>query len=428
MNKSMTDKLEVWLDVDFLEAPCLVGKLSHDNGQVWFNYEKSWLASPICFALDPNLALDAAPFFPKPEQGNFGVFLDSSPDRWGQMLMKRRELLEAKEAGRSPKNLYAWDFLTRVQDETRQGALRFKREEGDAFLALDPMSAPPITSLRELQAVALEVSNKKIDDLSALKKWLSVLVSPGSSLGGARPKANFRDVDGSLWIAKFPARDDELDVGAWEGVVHALSKAAGIDVPEAKLIRFGKGYHTFCVKRFDRSGGRRVFYSSAMTLLKKEHSEGTSYLDIAQFLQGQGAGKHVKQGLEQLFRRVVFNVAIGNRDDHLRNHGFLLQSDGWLLSPAFDVNPNPDKREHVLNINESDNQPDLDVVLQTAEWYELSQTEARKIIKEVVDVVQKWTALASRKGISSIEIAFMKRAFAVGDEHEKSKDSGCEIR
>jgi serine/threonine-protein kinase HipA len=328
-----------------------------------------------------------------------------------QMLMKRRELLEAKDTKRPPRNLYAWDYLIGVQDETRQGALRFQREGEDAFLALDPLPAPPIASLRELQAVAYELGNKRIDDLSALRKWLSVLVAPGSSLGGARPKANFRDVDGSLWIAKFPARDDMLDVGAWEGVAHLLSRAAGVDVPDARLLRFGNDYHTFCVKRFDRNDSRRVFYSSAMTLLKKEQSEGASYLDIAQFLQTQGAEGTVKQGLEQLFRRVVFNVVIGNRDDHLRNHGFLLRPDGWEIAPAFDVNPNPDKREHVLCIDESDNRPDLDTVLLTAEWYELQKSKAEQLIEEIVKVVQKWPEVARRTGISGAEIELMGHVF-----------------
>lgn len=409
----MTEKLEVWLDADFLDAPCLVGRLSHDRGQVWFNYERSWLQNPACFSLDPDLTLDAAPFFPKPEAGNFGVFLDSSPDRWGQTLMKRRELLEAKDAKRQPRNLYAWDYLTGVQDETRQGALRFKNDGEDRFLASDPLPAPPITSLRELESVARELTNKRIDDLSALRKWLSVLVSPGSSLGGARPKANFRETDGSLWIAKFPARDDVLDVGAWEGVAHNLSRAAGIDVPDAKLIRLGGDHHTFCVKRFDRNRSRRVFYSSAMTLLRKEQSEGSSYLEIAHFLHTHGARGTVKQGLEQLFRRVVFNVAVGNRDDHLRNHGFLLRPDGWIIAPAFDVNPNPDKREHVLNIDETDNRPDLNTVLQTSEWYELSHSRAEQIIEEVMQVVQRWPEVAKKAGIPRAEIELMRTVFGV---------------
>lgn len=260
----MIERLEVWLDVDFLDAPNLIGKLSHDRGQVWFNYERSWLQNPVCFSLDPELSLDAAPFFPKPETGNFGVFLDSSPDRWGQTLMKRRELLEAKDAKRQPGNLYAWDFLIGVQDETRQGALRFRRDGEDRFLAADSLSAPPITSLPEMEYVARELTNRRIDDLSALRKWLSILVAPGSSLGGARPKASFREVDGSLWIAKFPAHDDTLNVGAWEYVAHRLAKAAGIDVPDAKLLRLGNGHETFCVKRFDRNQSQRVPASSSI--------------------------------------------------------------------------------------------------------------------------------------------------------------------
>ncbi|MCL2161111.1 MAG: HipA N-terminal domain-containing protein [Betaproteobacteria bacterium] len=180
----MADKLEVWLDADFLGAPCRAGSLFHEKGQVWFNYDKVWLKNPARFSLDPDLTLDAAPFFPKPEAGIFGIFLDSSPDRWGQTLMKRRELLEAKDEKRSPKNLYAWDYLIGVQDETRQGGLRFRREEEGQFIAHDPFPVPPITSLRELQTVAHELTRKRAHDLSALREWLSVLVSPGSSLGG----------------------------------------------------------------------------------------------------------------------------------------------------------------------------------------------------------------------------------------------------
>jgi serine/threonine-protein kinase HipA len=257
------------------------------------------------------------------------------------------------------------------------------------------------------------MTNKRIDDLSVLRKCLSVLVSPGSSLGGARPKANFRETDGSLWIAKFPARDDVLDVGAWEGVVHTLSKAAGVDVPDAKLMKLGSGHHTFCVKRFDRNRSRRVFYSSAMTLLRKEQSEGSSYLEIAHFLHAYGARGTVKRGLEQLFRRVAFNVAVGNRDDHLRNHGFLLQPDGWIMAPAFDVNPNPDKREHVLNIDETDNRPNLDTVLRTFEWYELSRSRAEQIVGEIVRVVQRWPEVARKSGISGAEIDLMRNILGI---------------
>ena len=181
-----------------------------------------------------------------------------------------------------------------------------------------------------------------------------MLVAPGASLGGARPKANFADSDGSLWIGKFPARDDDRDVAAWEFVAHTLAGQAGVEVPPARLVRLNNAFHTFCVQRFDRVGNVRRFYASAMTLLRKEHSEGTSYLELAQFLRDAGDAQHVSTDLAQLFRRVAFNVAIGNRDDHLRNHGFLLGQTGWRLAPAFDVNPNVDKADHVLNIDDTD--------------------------------------------------------------------------
>jgi len=289
--------------------------------------------------------------------------------------------------------------------------LRFKRPGEDIFLASDPLPAPPITSLRELEFVAGELTNKRIDDLFALRKWLSVLVSPGSSLGGARPKANFREADGSLWIAKFPAHDDPLDIGAWEGVTHKLARAAGVEVPDAKVMRFGKNHHTFCVKRFDRSQSCRVFYSSAMTLLRKQQSEDSSYLEMAEFLHKHGAQGKAQQGLEQLFRRVVFNVAVGNRDDHLRNHGFLLQREGWIMAPAFDINPNPHKKEHVLNIDETDNRPNLNTVLSTSDWYELSQAKAEEILEEVVQIVRQWPEIAGKAGISGVEIEFMRHVF-----------------
>ena len=272
---SQDNALEVWLDCD-LGPPCLVGTLAHDRGQIRFHYERVWLRDARAFALDPDLSLDEAPFFPKPDLGNFGIFLDSSPDRWGQTLMKRREALQAKDEKRAPRTLYAWDFLIGVQDFTRQGALRFRLAGTEEFLGNEKMAAPPITTLRELEAVAYQLSSSRIDDLDALRKWLSVLVAPGASLGGARPKANFTEVDGSLWIGKFPARDDDRDVGAWELVVHGLALKAGVDVPAAKALRLNNEFHTFCVQRFDRGNGTRRFYASAMTLLRKEQSEGTS--------------------------------------------------------------------------------------------------------------------------------------------------------
>lgn len=410
------DVLEVWLDCD-LGPPCLVGTLAHDRGQIRFHYERAWLADPRAFALDPALSLDDAPFFPKPELGNFGIFLDSSPDRWGQTLMKRREALLAKDEKRAPRTLYAWDFLMGVQDLTRQGALRFRLSGTTEFLGHEKMAAPPITTLRELEAIAYQLSSRRIDDLDALRKWLTVLVAPGASLGGARPKANFTEADGSLWISKFPARDDDRDIGAWEHVVHGLARMAGVDVPPAKSVRLNNEFHTFCVARFDRIRGARRFYASAMTLLRKEHSEGTSYLELAQFLRAQGDGDHVAEDLAQLFRRVAFNVAVGNRDDHLRNHGFVLAETGWRLAPAFDVNPSIDKGEHVLNLDDVDNRPNLNTVLSTAAFYGVAPEHARQIVEEVAGAVDGWQDAARKAGISRGDVALTAGAFSAHSDY-----------
>ncbi|MDP2369144.1 type II toxin-antitoxin system HipA family toxin [Rhodoferax sp.] len=416
MKSSENNVLEVWLDCD-LGPACQVGTLAHDRGQVRFHYDRNWLKDARAFALDPDLSLDEHPFFPKPELANFGVFLDSSPDRWGQTLMKRREALQAKDEKRSPRTLYAWDFLIGVQDFTRQGALRFRIAGTQEFLGNEKMAAPPVTTLRELEAVAYQLSSRRIDDLDALRKWLAVLVAPGASLGGARPKANFTEADGSLWIGKFPARDDDRDVGAWEYAVHSLATKARIDVPAAKLVRLSNDFHTFCVQRFDRVNGARRFYASAMTLLRKEHSEGTSYLELAQFLRSKGDGAHAGADLEQLFRRVAFNVAVGNRDDHLRNHGFMLCANGWRLAPAFDVNPNIDKAEHVLNIDDADSRPSLETVLTTARFYGLSADRAKQVVEEVASAVDNWGDAARKAGIAAGDVELTAAAFSAHAEY-----------
>ena len=241
----------------------------------------------------------------------------------------------------------------------------------------------------------------------------------GASLGGARPKANFRDKSGNLWIAKFPSADDDRDIGAWEGVTWWLARQAGIDMPPAKLERLGqRGHHSFCVQRFDRTTavgeepGRRRFYASAMTFLGKDVSEGTSYLELAEFLARRGDPDRIQEDLEQMFRRVVFNIAAGNRDDHLRNHGFILGKRGWRLAPAFDVNPSIDKATHVLNIDDVDNRPSLETVLATAAFYRLTQNQAGAIIDEIVAVVATWQSVARRAKIAAADIELSASAFA----------------
>ena len=410
----MTDAVEVWLDADFLERT-RVGTLSHDRGTLRFVYEATWLRNPQSFALDPDLSLGGGTYFPNAEAGNFRVFDDSAPDRWGQTLMRRREALAAKDEGRSARTLHAWDFLLGVEDVSRQGALRYRNPGEDLFLAHHALTVPPLASLRELEVVALEITAKRIDDLDALRRWLRVLVAPGASLGGARPKASFAEENGSLWIAKFPARDDTRDLGAWEALAQGLAKRVGIDVPVSELRRFSGDYHTFCVQRFDRSASRRRFYCSAMALLRKDQSEGTSYVELAEFLHTRGAKDHIAPDLEQLFRRVAFNVAVGNRDDHLRNHGFLLTPTGWRLAPAFDLNPNIEKADHVLNIDESDNRPNLATVIETSEWYVDSKDRGAAIVAEVLHETRRWRQAAEVLKMARADIELTAVAFAESD-------------
>lgn len=409
----MRDVLEVWLDCDLVPMQ-QIGTLSHDRGTVWFEYRAAWLNQSLAFQIDPELHLGDGPLYPHADSGNFGVLLDSAPDRWGQMLMRRKELLQAKDENRNPRKLYAWDFLQGVQDITRQGALRFRPPDDTQFVAHDARAVPPVTRLPELSDTAHALSSNDRDDLEHLRRWLAVLVAPGSSLGGARPKANFLEADGTVWIAKFPAAQDGRDVGSWEYLVWTLAQRAGVNMPPARKLKIGRsGYHTFCVQRFDRANRRRRFYASAMTqLATQKHDDGAhSYLDIAQCLADHGDPDFLQDDLEQLFRRVVFNVAVGNRDDHLRNHGFILSHGGWRLAPAFDLNPDPDKETHVLNLDESDNRPSVDHVRATAEYYRLKPSTAERIIQHVRSVVRDWDTLAVQQGLPAEERLETARAF-----------------
>jgi serine/threonine-protein kinase HipA len=359
------------------------------------------------------LTLDDASFFPDPEQANFGVFLDSSPDRWGQMLMDRREAIMARDEKRQPRKLYAWHYLLGVQDVTRMGALRFRRKGEADFIDNQPLAAPPVTDLRQLEAVAAEVSSRAaLKDLDKLKQWLAVLVAPGASLGGAHPKASFREVDGNLWIAKFPSRDDTRDNAAWEKLVHDMASELGIWTPQSGIKQFAQDFHTFCVKRFDRTGNTRHFFVSAMTALRKHDGTVGSYLDLAEFIQDHGTKGKISVDLEQIFRRVVFNVMTGNRDDHLRNHGFFLGDDGWRLAPAFDMNPSIDKREHVLTIDGSLADPNIETVLNTSEFYNVNPTMAAEIIDNTRAVVSTWKDRARSMGIATGDIELTEPAFS----------------
>ncbi|HIJ96669.1 MAG TPA: type II toxin-antitoxin system HipA family toxin [Desulfuromonadales bacterium] len=412
MAKSKAEHIRVWLDDPAFGPLQHIGTLSRGNrGSVRFGYESSWLRHAHAFPLDPALDLTAGEFFPG--DSNFGVFMDSCPDRWGQMLMKRREAVEAREEGRMPRTLGAWEFLLGVQDCTRMGALRFSRPDEQIYLADEALSAPSVARISELQANAFELTRKKQDDLGKIKEWLKVLVAPGSSLGGARPKANLLDERESLWIAKFPSSDDDYDVAVWEKLLHDLAQRCGIAVPEAALLQIGSGYHTFMVKRFDRDGRDRRFFASAMTMLGHTDSEDASYLELAEFIATYSEAGHIAADLEELFTRVVFNVATANRDDHLRNHGFIRSPSGWRLAPAFDMNPSFKKDEHVLSIDLYNRQPDWEVVLSTAAYYRLENGRAREIVSNVCAVVKDWKSHAKKLGLTAHECADAEHLFRI---------------
>lgn len=410
MAKAQGEQIWAWLDDPSFGPLQRIGFLSRgDRGSVRFAYDPNWLKKAHAFPLDPELDLTAGDFFPG--NANFGVFMDSCPDRWGQVLMQRREAVEARGQKRIPRTLGAWEFLLGVQDYTRMGAIRFSRPDEDVFLADEALSAPPIARIAELQAVAFELTRKKQDDLDKMKEWLRVLVAPGSSLGGARPKANLVDEDGSLWIAKFPSSSDYYDVASWEILLQNLAKECGITVPASRLIQIGRGYHTFMVKRFDRVGTTRRFFASAMTLTGHQDSEEASYLDLAEFIATWGEVDHITRDLEELFTRVVFNVATANRDDHLRNHGFMRSPAGWRLAPAFDMNPSFKKNDHALALDLYTRQPEMAVVLETAEYYRLGLDQAKEIVSRVSKVVSGWQARARRIGLSAQEISAAEHLF-----------------
>lgn len=413
VEKLPPDALEVWLDDVTVGPIAHLGRLYREGAKaVRFEYDTEWLKRPNAFELDPELKLGAGSFYPK--DSNFGVFLDSCPDRWGQVLMKRRELVEAKEEGRTKRELTYWDFFLGVQDLTRMGALRFSPlqtgtkgkpvpdpvfPEADC-LANEALSAPPVTQLAELQQVALELTRRKQDDLDLLKQWLRVLVAPGASLGGARPKANLSE-QGVLWIAKFPAADDDYDWALREMLLHEMAVNYRLNTAPARVAQVGRGYHTFLTQRFDRVDGRRRFFTSAMALLGKTEKDEASYLNLAEFLSNNGAPGHVEEDLHELFRRVLFNVATGNRDDHLRNHGFIHQNNGWRMAPAYDMNPSDKKSEHVLALDDASTAPNLATVLGTAAFYRLTPAQADADLAELCAVIATWEARAKKLGLSA---------------------------
>ena len=369
-----------------------------------FEYARSWLGRRDAFGLDPVLPPGLGPFHT--DRPLFNAFTDPAPDRWGQTLIRRNELRRASAEGRQPRTLLEVDFLILVDDETRLGALRFKEAEGGPFLASTGRQVPPVVDLpRLLSATTRVIESRESDD------DLRLLLAPGTSLGGARPKATVRDRDGSLLIAKFPRRDDDWPETRWEAVTMALAEAAGVRVAPFQLRQVSRS-PVFTARRFDRRQGRRIHFMSALTAIEGSDDEMRSYLEIAEFLRREGV--EVKEELRQLWRRIVFNMLVSNTDDHLRNHGFLRERSGWRLSPAYDLNPVPvdvKPRVHALAIDETDGTASLDLAMEVAPIFGMTGQEARATAAEVGRAVRGWRDAAARLGIAPNEVERMSSAF-----------------
>jgi serine/threonine-protein kinase HipA len=415
------DEIVVVLDDAHRKSPVDVGNLCRAargaSEVIRFSYSETWLHEiKDAFPLDPELPLYPGDQFPTSARPLFGIFRDTSPDRWGRVLMERREALEARRAKRKPKRLGEWAFLLGVSDATRIGALRLREHDTQRFIDHRVLGAPPAARLRELEAVAAALDEVGSEKRPEYETWLRQLLAPGSSLGGARPKATFTASDGTLWIAKFPSRQDRYDMGSCEFLAHELARAAGVSVPAAARLRLGSDHHTFAVRRFDRENGGRRLYASAATLLVRNDGDASSYVDLAQALQDNGDPETLDKDLAELYRRVVFNVLLGNRDDHLRNHGFLRGLRGWRLAPAFDVNPNPDKDEHVLALDESSRLPSVATVRETRELYRLSATAADQVEKQVRRAFRAWQSTARSTGIGGREIERLEMVIATATD------------
>ncbi len=400
-----------------MPAPKCIGELTinqiRGKRAVNFTFQPDWINTHDQFLLDPDLSWYSGPQFPASKE-NFGMFLDSMPDTWGRTLMKRRAAIQAREIGKPVPFLHDTDYLLGVHDICRMGALRFKTDPAGDFLDNDPVNpTPPWANIRELQysAEAIESGNESGD----IKKWLKILIAPGSSLGGARPKANIMDTDGHLWIAKFPSGNDQVNKGAWEYLSNALARDAGIEVAESRLEHITGKHDTFFTKRFDRDKSDRIHFASAMTMTGKTEElirdKTPSYLDIVEFIQFYGV--NVEVNLHQLWRRIIFNILISNTDDHLRNHGFILTEAGWTISPAYDLNPSTDKAGLALNIDMNNNTADVELAISVGAYFRLNEKSMNNILSEAKLAVSGWQKLAKQLGIPRGEQLLMAAAFRV---------------
>jgi serine/threonine-protein kinase HipA len=402
-----------------MKEPFLMGELKAEfvrGKEIFsFSYAEEWIKSRFSQILDPELLFYSGSQYAGDEKSNFGVFLDSSPDRWGRILMKRREAATARYEGRKERTLRESDYLLGVFDGHRMGALRFKEDPDGPFLKNnETLASPPWTSIRELEQISLRLEEEDITDDPEYIKWLTMLVNPGSSLGGARPKASVLDDKKNLWIAKFPSKTDIKDIGGWEMVANEIARNAGLNVAISKIQKFSSRYYTFLTKRFDRTDtGERIHYASAMTMLGykdgNSFQEGVSYLEIVDFLTNNGAS--IDSDLNELWSRIVFNIFISNTDDHLRNHGFILTDKGWILSPAYDINPNEDGTGLSLNIDLDDNSLTLDLPLKVLEYFRLDKDDGLIVIDRIRKAVNDWRRIANKYQLPKSEQEIMAKVF-----------------
>lgn len=401
----------VYADFDWLTTPMLVGELGYESlrgsDSYAFKFDDNWLRQYGSLFLCADINNYPGQQYTQPGRDIFGCFSDALPDRWGRLLLNRREQIMATEEQRPVRKLSSFDYLMGIDDFSRMGGFRFKADPNGGFINCESyLRIPPLTDLRSLVAASMEIEKSEEQNHLPEKKWIQQLLHPGSSLGGARPKAGVRDLEGCLYIAKFPSRNDDYDVSLWEHLSHLLAKKAGVVAAETSIIPTGDKHHALLSKRFDRTAdGRRIHFASAMTLLGltdgSDAQTGNGYLDIVDFIL-QNCCK-VEENLRQLYRRVAFNIAIGNTDDHFRNHGFLLTPQGWTLSPAYDMNPTTNEYQSLL-ITSSTNKADLNILLEASEEYMIGKEEAARIIQEVTATVKDWRKMAATLGIAKREM------------------------
>ena len=411
-------RLYVYADFDWLKETELVGELGYESlrgsDSYSFKFADSWIKKYNAITLSEDLNNYPGIQYTQPNKDIFGCFADALPDRWGRTLLLRREQILAQEENRPIRRLSSFDFLTGIDDFSRMGGLRFKETLDGEFINADKsLRIPPLTDLRELIAASKEI--EKSEDANTLpeKRWIAQLVQPGSSLGGARPKANVVDTDRRIYVAKFPSLKDDYDAGLWEHFCHILAKNAGINVAETKVLEINDKHHTLLSRRFDRTvDGKRIHFASAMTLLGLNDGDnattGHGYIDIVDFIIS--GCTDVDVNLRELFRRVAFNICVGNSDDHFRNHGFLLTAKGWTLSPAYDMNPTLNDHQSLL-INSKTNKADLSMLLDSCEEYMLTLEVAKGIINEVMEAVKDWRTLVTKLGIAKREMSLFEDVF-----------------